>query len=328
MAGLAIDPLAIAARHAKWVLAIGLAVGVCLPALASFLSAYLVPLIILIMFLGALRLRADERSALWSGLAGSLVIVLALQVVVPLAFAVGFAGLGQLHKPWALVTVLVLSAPAIMSSPNMAAILKLDAGGALRLMVLGTVLVPVTSLPALTLLFPEMGSGAVGLAALRLALIIVGAGGVGLIVGRMMRPHISVAGAQRLDGISALSLGVFVIALMPALRTTFLADPVTMLLWICYAFVLNIGLQVVCLRLALKRVDPPLWGDVALISGNRNLALFFAAIPGAQTADLLPFLAAYQFPMFLTPLLLSGLYCGFLMRGDQAGGGMSRAARK
>jgi hypothetical protein len=46
----------------------------------------------------------------------------------------------------------------------------------------------------------------------------------------------------------------------------------------------------------------------AIIAGNRNVALFLAALPAAQTEPLLLFIGCYQIPMYLTPLLFGRLY--------------------
>jgi ACR3 family arsenite transporter len=46
----------------------------------------------------------------------------------------------------------------------------------------------------------------------------------------------------------------------------------------------------------------------AIIAGNRNVGLFLAALPAAQTDPLLLFIGCYQIPMYLTPLLLGRLY--------------------
>ncbi|MGX9356954.1 hypothetical protein ACS3SW_17840 [Roseobacteraceae bacterium S113] len=95
---------------------------------------------------------------------------------------------------------------------------------------------------------------------------------------------------------------------MPALRSTFEAAPLTMLGWIALACAVNLGLQIAAMALLKQRMPHGPAGATALVTGNRNLALFFAALPAAETHGLLPFLAAYQLPMYLTPLLLGWLY--------------------
>ena len=302
------DPLQLAARHAKWVLAAGLIAAVVLPKLAQALSGWLVPLIMVVMFLGALRLPADAALRVLRAPGRALRAVLILQLVIPLIVAALLWAGGFTQAPWAIGLLLVLSAPAIVSSPNMAAILKLDGATAMRLVVWGTALVPLTSVPVLLLLFGAADIAGVFGAALRLALVIAIAGGLGFALRASLLRHAHEQTVERLDGASALALAVFVIGLMAELQNTFAASPGLALGWIAFAVAINFVPQVALLSRLPKRADRGEAGAVALISGNRNLALFFAALPPEHTTDLLPFLAAYQFPMYLTPLCLGGLY--------------------
>jgi hypothetical protein len=48
--------------------------------------------------------------------------------------------------------------------------------------------------------------------------------------------------------------------------------------------------------------------SMAIVAGNRNLALFLAAVPPEMAEDLLLFLGCFQIPMYLTPLTLARLY--------------------
>lgn len=302
------DPLILAGRHAKWVMAGGLVVAALLPGLAKWLSHGLVPLIMMLMFVGALRLSPEETARILHRPGRSVRQVLALQMAMPLLAALLLTLTGQIVHLWALAMVLVLSAPSIVSSPNVAPLLGLDSATAMRLMIWGTALVPLSSLPALVLLFGTSGIGPIAWAALRLAAIIAVAGGLGLLVRRVVMPRPGARTLQQLDGLSALALGVFVIGLMPALRDDLTDRPGVILGWITFAFVMNYLTQI-CAWLWLKRRGVRgEAGAIALVAGNRNLALFFAALAPQQTAPLLPFLAAYQFPMFLTPLCLGWLY--------------------
>ena len=45
-----------------------------------------------------------------------------------------------------------------------------------------------------------------------------------------------------------------------------------------------------------------------VLNGNRNIALFLAALPVGVTEPLLLFIACYQIPMYLTPLIGKPLY--------------------
>jgi hypothetical protein len=57
---------------------------------------------------------------------------------------------------------------------------------------------------------------------------------------------------------------------------------------------------------------------VALIAGNRNIALFLAALPPEAVGFLTLFVAVYQIPMYVTPLFAGRLYRRLIGR-DEAG---------
>ncbi len=69
-------------------------------------------------------------------------------------------------------------------------------------------------------------------------------------------------------------------------------------------FALNFGAQAAALFLTRHRVprDAP---ALAIIAGNRNLALFLGALPPETAAALLLFIGLYQVPMYLTPLIMA-----------------------
>jgi hypothetical protein len=73
------------------------------------------------------------------------------------------------------------------------------------------------------------------------------------------------------------------------------------------AFAANFGLQIAAF-LILRRRDPADAVPLAIVTGNRNIALFLTALPMAITDPLLLFIGCYQVPMFLTPIMLNRLY--------------------
>ena len=103
-------------------------------------------------------------------------------------------------------------------------------------------------------------------------------------------------------------MAMAVIGLMSGINEAFAASPSKLLLLLVFAFVLNIGLQVAGSffwgRYFGAEYDVPM----SVISGNRNVALFLTALPVSVTEPLLAFIGCYQFPMYLTPLLMQRLY--------------------
>ena len=71
-------------------------------------------------------------------------------------------------------------------------------------------------------------------------------------------------------------------------------------------FAANFGLQLAVFLALRARTSHQV--ALSIIAGNRNVALFLVALPAATVDALLPFIACYQFPMYLTPLLLGWLH--------------------
>ena len=78
--------------------------------------------------------------------------------------------------------------------------------------------------------------------------------------------------------------------------------------WLVIAFAVNFGLQIAFYLLLRSRVSPDHAFAVSLIAGNRNVSLFLVGLAPAVVAPILVFVACYQIPMFLTPLVMRRLY--------------------
>ncbi len=148
--------------------------------------------------------------------------------------------------------------------------------------------------------------------ALRLAaIILLAAGGAWLVrtlVFRRMQPK----GEQAVGGITALLLAVFVLALMDAVQPALLADPWQVARALAFAFAVCAGLQVAAAlayrHLAAVAADGGEAGAVGVAAGNRNIALFLAALPASQMDPLMVLVGCYQIPMFLTPIVMRRFY--------------------
>lgn len=302
------NPLALAARHPKAVLVGGLAIGIAMPGLAGLMAGWIPEMIVLLLFLGALRLSPSDLPQLGSGLFSSTIFILALQLLLPfLVLAVAYA-FDAMTSPVAIVLVLLACAPPIVSSPNIAAIMGLHAPSAMQYMVIGSILLPLTTLPVF-LMMPALGSPDLILGAvLRLAVTIAIAGGGAILLRQIVLPNPGVKLLHNLDGVSVLALAIFVVALMPAVSGAIANNTSDFLFWLVIAFAANFGTQLLVLRFPPNGEASPKHGTRALVAGNRNISLFFVALPTELTEPLLVFLGCYQLPMLLTPVLLSGAY--------------------
>lgn len=302
--------LDLCARHGRIALVAGLVAGVGLgliaPALAEASRVLIAPMVVGLLFLAVLRLGPEGVRAGLRGIGRALAVTLVLQLALPVAAALAFLALGW-QGAAALGIVLLLSAAPITGSPNIAIMSGGDPVPALRQLVLGTALLPVTVIPVFALV-PAFGEAAqVAAIVLRLLGVIALAGGLALI----LRLKGVVPGhdraLRRMDGLAALLLGLVVVAIMgavgPALRD---GGPVWGLLALVLA--VNFGLQAGAALIAQASGSRATIAPLGIIAGNRNVALFLSALPAALVDELLLFIGLYQIPMYLTPLVMTRFY--------------------
>lgn len=300
--------LALAARHGRLLLILGLAVGALLPGLASTLKPWLQELVALLLFLAALRVGPDRAAGSLHRAGSTLGIVIVYQLLLPLAATALALALGIAGTPAALAVILMLSAPSVSGSPNLAILSGADPAPAFRLLILGTALLPATVLPVLHLL-PALGDGGQVLrAALRLLAVIGGAAALAFVLRRTCLSQPDARAIAALDGASALTMAIVVIGLMSAVGPALRTAPAALLGWLGFAFLVNFGFQVAAALWLRGTGGGPDLPAKAIVAGNRNIALFLVALPPATTDHLLMFIGCYQVPMYTTPLLLSAFY--------------------
>ena len=293
------------ARHGRLALVAGLLAGLALPGLAQVLRDWLAPLVALLLFLTALRIGARAALGSLAQARGALGAVLALQLALPLAVAGAFAALGLLHTPPALALVLMAAAPPVAGVPSFTLLLGHDPAPGLRLLIVGTALLPLTVLPVLWALPALESAGGVLAAAGRLLLVIAGATAAGFALRRALPGLKTPRATEALDGLTALALAVIVIGLMSAVAPALADDPLRVLWWLGLAVAANLGLQALAFAVTGRRAVA-----LSVAAGNRSIALFLVALPPDMMAPLLLFIGVYQLPMFLTPFVMKRLYGG------------------
>lgn len=296
------------------VLIAGLVAGAVSPALALWFRPLIAPLIIGLLFLAVLRLGPEGLIAGMRGLHRAAILAVVLQAVLPLTAAALFAVFGVLDHPLAAGTVLVLAAAPITGSPNITLMAGGDPAPALRQLVLGTALLPLTVLPVF-MVMPAFGSPvAVVSAAVKLLGLIMLAGGAAVVLRRSNMIKGNPRSYLAMDGIAALLLGLVVIGLMSAIGPAFVSDRPAFLAALAVAFALNMPIQLIASRLAAAR-QPDAAPAIGIVAGNRNAALFLSVLPEATIDQLLLFIGCFQIPMYLTPFLLAGWFRRLTGRG-------------
>ncbi|MCT4370719.1 hypothetical protein CLG85_010465 [Yangia mangrovi] len=296
------------ARHARWLMLIGLAFGIALPQVAQFVRPWLSELVALMLFVAALRIGPRAALGAVHHLRGTLGALLVFQLLCPLVLIALASALGLRESPAALALILLMAAAPLASSPNLTLMVGGAPGPALRMLILGMLILPATTLPVFALL-PAFG-GAAGIlgAALKLLLVILAATGLAFVIRPRLLPNPGPAALAQLDGASALLMTTIVLALTSEIRPALLERPLELAGWMALAFAANLGPQALTLWLRARGGHVEALDALAMIAGNRNIGIFLVALPVQVTDPLLLFIGCYQVPMFLTPLLMTPLY--------------------
>lgn len=303
-----LSALAFAARHGRLCLVAGLVAGLTLPGLAAALRPWLPQMVAGLLFLTAFRIGPRDAVQGLGALGRTAAAVLVLQLALPLAAVALLLGFGLPLTPLAVAVVLMLSAPSVTGAPNFAILTGHDPAPALRLLVLGTALLPLTVVPVF-LALPALGDiGAVLAAAGRLLTVILGATLAGFALRLLAVPRLRPRHVAALDGATAIALAVVVVALMSAVVPAFRHSPALLAGWLAAAFAVNFGMQAATYAVLRATGRTANAVPLSIIAGNRNIALFLVALPAATTDPLLIFIGCYQFPMYLTPMLLRRFY--------------------
>ena len=298
------------ALHGRQVLLVGLVLGImaglALPDLAGMLQALVAPVVVTLLFLAALRLGPEGVRAGLAGWRAGLMVVLALQLLLP-CIAVFMLLLLEVKSVLAFGIVLVLAAAPITGSPNLAIMSGASAPTALRQLVMGTLLLPATALPVF-LLMPGLGAPTEVLGiVLRLLAVIALAGALGVWLRARGIVTATPGSLSVIDGCATLLLALIVIALMGAVGPA-LVSGVQAWGMLLVVLALGFGLQAVTLLVTCRRMPGGQAAALGQAAGNRNIALFLGVLPPALASDLLLFIGLYQIPMYLTPAVMGWVY--------------------
>lgn len=299
--------LALLGRHAQWGLIGGVVLALLFPALGALLRPWLAALVALVFALAVMRMdfralgRALRTRQEWMFLGLMLALLMPGAALVYWGVA---QGLG-LRQEFAVIALMIAVAPPISSAANFALLLGYDAERALVITLLGKALTPLIG-PAM---FAMLAPGAVALSPMDMALRLAGmvGAGVGLgVIGQAILGHGRITAAKvQMDGLAVIGMVLILPALMDGLVLMVLADPWLAVEVLVLVIVLNSLAMIAVLLAARCLVGHAQAGTIGLIWGNRNAALYLAAMPPDPVLGL--FVALYQFPMYAAPLILRTL---------------------
>ncbi|NNK77177.1 MAG: hypothetical protein HKP40_00555, partial [Litoreibacter sp.] len=203
------NPLLLAARHGPYVLIAGLVAGLALPDLARPMQPMLPPMVVLLLFVTVLRMEPTAILGSLADLPRVALAVFGLQLVLPLIIlGIGLAG-GWVGTPVLLSLLLLAAGPSISGSPNLCMMMGYAPEHAMRLMVVGTALLPFTVLPVFWLLPGLGGVGAVLWSAASLLVTIALTTLAAVTVRLTLLRSPSRETLAKLEGLAAITLAVF-----------------------------------------------------------------------------------------------------------------------
>ena len=299
--------LALAGRHGTLLAAASIIVGLCVPPLSAAIKPYLGEVIIAILTLAFLRVDPADlrRHMTWPGLIAASTVWVMLIVPAVLGMLFWSLGLDRSLPGLYFMLVLQMSAPGLMSSPALAALMGLDVGLTLASLIVSSAITPLTAS-----LFTHVFLGTALISPLdfgiKLFLIIAGCALAATIVRRIAGPTFIEAQRERIDGLSVIAMSSFAIAAMDGVVGHFIADPLLVVGLTALAFALALGM-IALTALVFLHAGRARALTIGLIAGNRNIGLMLAA-----TGFLVPdiawlYFALAQLPIYLLPHLLKPL---------------------
>jgi len=299
--------LALVGRHGTLVAAGSIFVGLAAPFLAAMFKPYLGEAIVVMLTLAFLRVDPIELRHHFTRPGLIAVATVWAMLIVPIVLGTVFlaCGLDQRMPGLYFMLVLQMSAPGLMSSPALAALLGLDVALTLASLIVSTAITPVTA-SIFTHVF--LGTSLVSPLAFgaRLFLIIAGCALAAAVVRRITGKAFIEAQRERIDGLSVLAMGTFAIAAMESVTDHFRSDPVLVLQLSALAFALALGMIAVT-ALVFLRAGRARAFAIGLIAGNRNIGLMLAATGFVVPDVAWLYFAVAQFPIYLLPHLLKPL---------------------
>ncbi len=301
------------------VLAVSLPIGVLLPEVISqSLLPYLPHIIVGLLTVAMIRVDLGRVLSHLSKpilLCASLIL---LMIIIPIGvnWLSGVLGLSSaLH----MALIFMVCAPPLGSAPNLAYLLKLDAEFVFNITIAGTLILPlIAPIMVAVTLGDNMGFDSWALFS-RLSFTVGASVFLAFIIRKVVgRGWIKTNGAS-LDGVSTLIMVLFVVAAMGGVNRILYADPMQVLSLLGIVFFANFGAQALFsfLGMGMEKINSGVTRQQSLsfgmVAGNRNLGLFAAAIPIANLEQILPFLALYQVPIYLTPMI-GGLFYRYFLK--------------
>jgi BASS family bile acid:Na+ symporter len=281
-------------------------IAAAVPPLGALLRPYLTEAILVLLCISFMRM---DLVALYGHLRRPALVATATAwttIVVPLIVGLVTHATGLTERAPGLSLALMLQSAAspMMASPALAALMGLDATLVLVTLVTATAIVPFTA-SLFASLFLE---GVLSISPLTLGLKLSGILAASLLAALLIRRLFGAEAIQRhkqpIDGFNIIILFIFASAIMGDVVSDLLAQPLFTVSLAALSFAIYFTLLTVT-TLLFRRIGYERALALGLMVSQRNLGLMLAATSGALPATTWLYFAMTQFPIHLSPYLLT-----------------------
>jgi predicted Na+-dependent transporter len=295
-------------QRSRWVLVIGCLLAFTLPQLSGLMRPALPALVSLVLAMAMIRVDMAEFFHSLMRPKDLLRLLLLTFLIMPATALISFAGFKLLAidpKNFALLLLFSL-APPISSAASLCFIMGLNARLALHITLVTILATPLIGPAMIAWMLPEAAPISTLELGWRLAQIILGALAISFLLRRLLGAVWIARQKIRLDGLSVLIMILFLIPVFDGVAAQILRAPLLALGMLVFCFALNLGANMAAYLVSARLTDPLSAGALGVVWGNRMVTIYLAALPPDPYFTL--FVALYQIPMFLTPLLAGRLF--------------------
>ena len=296
--------------HARLVLPVGIVMAIMLPEFKMRWDLIL-PVIITFIYAASL-IRLDLKQCLKDAfrprnMLRSIGLSLLILCGVPLTYA-GLARLYGLGDIFMTSLVWYAVAPPIASTIWICTMLGFKAALAMEIVIISSLAAPFTGPFIASLILQDIAAIDPLPLFFKLAVMIFGGGLIAFTAQMMLGRHTIERHGDICNGLSALAMLIFLVPVFNGMGGVIRSDLALAGYFLILATVMLFGIQIMFLLLAYLTATRNLGsvGEVlTVVTGSRNVGLYFAALPPDPAFAL--FTAIYQIPLYLTPLMLGAL---------------------
>lgn len=292
-------------RQKSTAIAVSMIIGILLPALGALLKPIISEAVFGLLVLAFLRTDYTDYKAHLKrpGLVLAATVWTTLLIPIMIIVVCSVTGVKQLNADLFLGLTLQAIASPMTAAPAIAVIMGLDGTLLLITLLASTVLVPFSA-PVLVFIFDLELSLSPGAFGLKLFWLLAGAAVLGTGLRKFLGKKMIAAHSDEIDGINILILFVFVCAVMSSLGKQILTQPLLVLGLVMLAFLIFFIL-LASTFLIFKFTGAEQAFALGMLTSQRNMGLMLAGTSGLVPELTWLYFAVSQFPLYLSPLMLS-----------------------